>query len=114
MKDPKKDQEFIASAKQALDRSLEDLEPHTLARLRQVRHQALEPARTRVPRFVWAGGLATAFATLLVASVVFYPTGSPNSVTTFDDVEILASSEDLDFYDDLEFYHWLADAEFSG
>lgn len=114
MKENEKDQEFIASAKQVLDRSLEDIDAHTLSRLRQARHRAIESAPTRVPPFVWAGGVATAFAALVLAAVLLFPSGAPSPVPTLEDVEILASSEDLDFYDELEFYHWLADAEFAG
>ena len=114
MKEHEKDHEFTATAKRVLDRSLESIEADTLARLRQARQRAVESAPARVPRFVWAGGLATAFAALLVAAVLLFQPVSPSSVPTLEDVEILASSEGLDFYDELEFYHWLADAEFAG
>ncbi len=104
-------QDLINSAKSILDRSLDNLDGQTLARLREARRGALKSTSKSLPRLVWAGGFATVGVVLVLAALwVLQPT-PPSLLATLEDVEILASSEDLDFYDDLDFYHWLANAD---
>lgn len=114
MTDPTSDERFVASARETLERGAAELAPATLARLRQARLQALEARPRRRPWLVWAGGLATAAAAILVVAL-WWPTGhSPRHHEAFlDEVELLTAGESLDVYDDLEFYRWLADADHS-
>ncbi len=105
---------FIESAKAHLDRTVDGLDGRTLARLREARRRALEASPRRVPWLMWAGGFATACVALLVASLWLFSPTTPGPTPGLEDVEILASSEDLGFYDDLDFYHWLADEELAG
>ena len=103
--------DFVARAKGALDRAEESMDPAILARLRQARLRALESSPRRLPRFVWAGGLASATVGVLVAALWLTQPAVLSPAPPLEDIDILASTEDLEFYDDLDFYYWLADAD---
>jgi len=122
--EPDRDREerFVTAAKAVLDGSVRDLDPATVGRLRAARRSALEPVPVRVPRFgwahhrrfVWAGGLATVAATVLAAFLYLYQPVSQGPAPALEDLELITSSEGLEFYDDLDFYRWLADAGVEG
>jgi RNA polymerase sigma-70 factor (ECF subfamily) len=96
----------------------ERLEPHILDRLRQARRTALDEAATKSVsqrHQWWLGFRAAAFATAAVAIVVtvlyFRLPSQTGLLTNLEDVEILASSDHLDLYAELDFYAWLAAEE---
>jgi len=106
------DEALIHRIRAGLDEGIEHLDAATLSRLRQARSRALHGlARRR--RLVWvraavaAGVLAvTALAVVRYAGVE-HTTGLP--LVAMEDVDILASGETPDFYEDLDFYTWLAE-----
>ncbi len=100
------DQNFVARAKGVLDRTEESVDPTMRARLRQARLRALESSPSLLPRFVWA----TATVTVLVAALWLSQPVVLSPAPPLEDIEILASMDDIEFYDDLDFYHWLVDA----
>jgi hypothetical protein len=112
---------FLEKAKVILDESEEDLDTNILSGLRQARTRALQGEERREPRlwhwfpFPAAAGMATALVAILVA--VFYITRPPvlEPHKSMGDLEILASSDYLDLYEDLDFYAWLAkEKEYEG
>ena len=118
MNDKDNEEVFLEKARATLDEGEERLEPHILARLRQTRRAALDEATTKRinERHHWRLGLRGAgFATAVVAMVVtvlYFKTPSRTGLLkNLEDVEILASSDHLDFYAELDFYAWLADEE---
>jgi len=103
-----KESRFIAAAKTALDRSTQQLDELTIARLRAARRKALE-ARPRRLAWLAAGGLATAALTAtLVAFLLFTPAVAP-PVTGLEQFDLLSDNDGLELYRDLEFYRWLAE-----
>lgn len=105
---------FLDQAKALLDRRAEELDGLTLERLRRARRAALAgpPRSTRaLGRLVWAGGLATAAVALVAGSLWLLQPATHPPVGALEDLEILAASENLDFYEDLEFYRWLAESD---
>ena len=103
----KTERELIEAIRAELDKSADALDAHTLSRLNQARHRAL----TRQARFSWASGrwLLPAAATAAVAVLAFnLLTITPaEPETLLEDLELLSSVEDMDFYSELEFYEWL-------
>ena len=99
---------FITASKAVLDESARDLDPEMATRLRQARYRAMEakpkPFRWLVPA---SGFVAASVAILAVALWLFQPP-RPVPVEGVEDLEILSSGENLELFDDLEFYHWLA------
>ncbi|MFQ5992236.1 MAG: DUF3619 family protein [Nitrospiraceae bacterium] len=105
-----KEERFINAAKAALDRSTEDLDDGVLRRLRGARHRALEtPASTAA--WAWASGLAAASVAVLAVTLWLTQPSATDPLPDLNDVEVLATAENLEFYDDLEFYSWLAERE---
>lgn len=99
---------FIAAAKAELDRSAQQLDELTIARLRAVRRKALA-ARPRRLAWLAAGGLTTAALTAtLVAFLLFAPAAAP-PVSGLEQIDLLSENDGFELYRDLEFYRWLAD-----
>lgn len=126
MKDDRGDKAFLDDVKRRLDKGAEEIDELTLARLGAARRRAVEAGGRRHAawqlgdilvagrwgRIVWlAGGL------LLLALVVLRPPlSSPASqpLHLLDDMELLGSSEDLEFYQELDFFIWVADEQGEG
>ena len=115
MKEKNREQVFVERVVSALDKSTRDLDAGTVSRLRSIRVQAQEAGRAGV-RTGWrsffrlpAAGLATA-AVVLVAGIFYFglPMGG-NHHKGVEDVEILATTDNLEFYEDLDFYRWLTE-----
>jgi len=102
--------QFEHDLKQQLQRSSE-LDAATARRLQTARSKALEnrPQRQFVP---WAGGLALASVTALAVGLWWQqPQDLLADSSDFEDLELLASTEDMSLYEDLDFYLWLAEQE---
>ena len=104
---------FLEKAKAALDAGEDNLDAEILSRLRRARKRALQQGERK--RYSWVhwfrfpvAGYATALAAVLVAMFYLSRTPSVEPYKNLEDVEILASSETLDLYADLDFYAWLA------
>ena len=113
-KQPVDEQLLLSAAKHTLDESVESLDQETLDRLAAIRLQALAAASSRKSRssnwFMPAGGFVTAAA--LVAAVLLW-TSQPAMeesapMALIEDINLLTDSEEIDFYQNLEFYQWLA------
>ncbi len=103
------EQLFLDRSRQALDQSLEELDAASLSRLTQMRHAALA-ADSRPPRQWWipATGLASACALVVAVNISLREPDRPASIQTpLSDLELLASNEDLEMLEELEFYAWL-------
>ncbi len=110
---------FIKQIKQQLDQESKALDAETLSRLRQARARALSESDNRKSR-QWSvlGGGAVAFASVSVLAIAVWlsvptntlqnpPALAEAQITAFDDLELLAATEELEFYEDMEFYYWL-------
>ena len=118
MKEKDRENVFVGKVLSTLDKSTHDLDPETLSRLRIIRKEALETAKSSGPgswlglgsvfRFP-AAGIATA-ALILMATFLYlanpFGIGIHNG---FDDSEILVTTDNLEFYDELDFYSWLTE-----
>ncbi|WP_455366799.1 hypothetical protein [Kaarinaea lacus] len=115
---PIDDQIFLSAAKTTLESSVEQIDDHTQARLAAIRRRAVDTAANKPPLassvfsrwFLPVGGLATACAAVLVAVTLWTQEPEQNSapVAVLEDLNILTGSDELEFYQELEFYEWLA------
>ncbi len=106
------DESLQQRAREALDARAEALDGATRSRLRQARAQALARARRPVataPRLRWAVALAAVL--LLAVAVVWQQQASRLAPEAVEDLEVLASSDDLELYQDLDFYLWLDESD---
>ncbi|MEW8336827.1 MAG: DUF3619 family protein [Candidatus Thiodiazotropha sp.] len=100
------EQQFLAGVKQRLDDHANDVDRLTAARLQAARKTALEGKSRSALGWLPVTGSATA-ATLLLALALWYQTGSAPAPQFSEDWELLASSEELELIEELEFYNWL-------
>jgi hypothetical protein len=111
MSDRERDDEIARRARAALDRSADELDAATQTRLRAARRAALDALDA--PPSVWPRrALLSASAAGLLFGVSWWLRTPALPVALdddLDDVEILAGADDLELYDDLEFYRWLDD-----
>lgn len=96
----------------ALDASIESLPPATLAKLRQARQRALaqEPAHpaSRTRRWWLPASAISATAASAVLSVWLTTTMAPQArVNGLEDIDMLASADNTELYEQMEFYEWL-------
>ncbi|PCH59923.1 MAG: hypothetical protein COC19_06535 [SAR86 cluster bacterium] len=91
----------LASRAQSPKRRLSSLtqqSSHTLARL-------YKPA----PRLTQS--LATAFTLAVVVSIVYLAPLQQDSLSSIDEISLIASAQEIELYENLDFYLWLADKE---
>ncbi|HYM35216.1 MAG TPA: hypothetical protein VET48_07435 [Steroidobacteraceae bacterium] len=106
---------FEQRAQALLRDSAERIDGRTRSRLTQARHAALDAIRERQKNplrwFAPVGAIATA---AVVAMIVMNPMRHPlvdPTIAAADELEIVTSEDSLEFYRDVEFYAWLADAD---
>lgn len=107
------DRAFNSSIRQRLDNSTEELDVEISRQLRLARYRALDSYEEKHSYWKPAGGFA--LATMLLAAIGVWQFGgnergieSVNGMTqTMENLELIASSDSLQLYEDLEFYQWL-------
>ncbi|PVV11761.1 MAG: hypothetical protein B6D77_06260 [gamma proteobacterium symbiont of Ctena orbiculata] len=124
----KSDEEFLNRIKQDLDKSTEELDELTLARLGAARRRAVEagsgPATYRLGDILALGRTGKVVLVmaglLLVASLLVLKSAQPpaqnqlQTLSLMEDMELLGAAEELDFYQDMDFYLWVTDEQDSG
>jgi len=109
--------DFLKTVRATLDHSATELDERTVTRLEVMRRKALAQCRQPAPRrLAFAGGLlATATSVILLVSVwVFHKNPEAPSPSYIEDIGLLSAREDIDFFEELDFYQWLADEQQTG
>lgn len=99
------DQRIQALARRALNRDIGTLDANVSARLASARRRALDHVR---PGQRWGSmaGWAVAASVLLALNLWWWQMPAGNDVSA-DDFEMLVSGEQIELYEDLDFYHWV-------
>ena len=102
------EEKFNTNIKQSLDDSVDALDANTLSKIRQVRAEAIDRAKHRHVNWsgLLVGGLATT-CVMVIAVVVLLNSSTSMQTVPAVDIELISSSDNLEFYEDLEFYEWL-------
>ena len=107
-------------AQELLRASADALDGNIRSRLTQARSAAIEEARKARARFAWrtlvpAGALAgaAALAFLLWSGVPRAP-GPATPHNSFEDIDLIVTSESFELLEDLEFYEWVATTDAAG
>ena len=99
------------SLRSAFDESVDNLDQGTANSIRRVREQALY-GKTGMHAGLWIP--AAAFASVCMAAIIYLSLPAPNQPQIeVDDFEMLSSTENIELYEDLEFYQWLEDSDLS-
>jgi len=104
---------LLEKTKDLLDQGTENLNNQTRQRLKNVRINALRAVEEKrwgffTPlRWIVVGGFAAAMISV-AASLLWLPR-SPEVLpaSQIDDFEIITSRDHIEFYQNLDFYHWL-------
>lgn len=113
-------EEALSRARMALEQSSDSISPDVLAKLRIIRGGAVELAEKReqslfcLPRWVTVGGVATLAVLVVAVSLWFSPVGTGTPAKSDDDIDIITSNEQLEFYEELDFFLWLEERENAG
>lgn len=116
MNEQARDEKLVEKVRVFLDESMESLSPEVRLRLQEARYRAVQAAGEK-PRFfsfarwVTVGGLATATTAVLALFFWFNVPSVEIPDKQVEDIEILTSKDQIDFYKDLEFFRWLAAKE---
>ncbi|MCG7868558.1 MAG: hypothetical protein B6D70_08975 [gamma proteobacterium symbiont of Stewartia floridana] len=122
------DDAFLKEVKQQLQKSSDELDELTLAKLGAARRRAVEAgSRPAVYRFGDVLSLGRGSMTilmlaglLLIASAVLLNRANTpeqqqaQSITLLEDMELLGAAQELEFYQELDFYLWVTDEQDSG
>ena len=102
------DSKTTNTVKQVLDTGTDTLDSSTLAMLRQVRREALQQSLERDVRW-WkpVSAISATAATILVAAWLTTTVAPQANVEGIEDIEILASIDNTDLYEQMDFYEWL-------
>lgn len=106
------EREFSERARQLFRESVAGLDGETRARLRQARASAVAAAAHRRPwlapgRLVPAGAVAAALLAVALWWALPDPGAPPVATAVLDDLDLLLEGEELELFEDLEFYAWL-------
>jgi hypothetical protein len=108
--------QLIQNAKASLDQAVDDLDAITVAKIAARRKAVLDAHlenKVRWRKSAWLlplSGLGVAAAASLLALALWL--GMPSDYdkpqdSEFQDLQMLSSSEDLEFLEELDFYQWL-------
>ncbi|QJB56135.1 hypothetical protein [Pseudodesulfovibrio sp. zrk46] len=107
-----KDKQFIENARQVLDDSVRDLDAATLSKLARARNAALDEGlrkKRRRHRLLAWGSPAVGLAAAVLVGVMLLREPQVHTDQFVADLDILAGEESLEFYEEMEFYEWLAE-----
>ncbi len=101
--------EFVRRVRRQLDHSLQRLDPDTRRQLAERRRQALAQAAAPRPWLKPALSLALTTGLLILGLVLLWPDprASLPALPPLDDLELLSSKDELELFEELEFYQWL-------
>jgi hypothetical protein len=109
---PDPETEVLKRVRAELDRGTRELDELTVARLRAARHRALDARPHRRLWWAAAGLAATAATASLVAILMVSPAPTPPA-NGLEQIDLLADA-DIELFENLEFYRWLAERQDAG
>lgn len=114
MNNEQQDLEFIDAIRRDLDDASANLDAGIRSRLTKARHAALDQKSAR-PAWLsgWyvksAAALAATACLVLALSITLNHAPDSGKGSGLEDMDLLTASDQLELYEDLEFYAWLAD-----
>ncbi len=111
MSESKDEQELLLFTTTHLDKSVEELDATTRSRLGHARREAIS-GNSHSRQWAWPmWGFASTSVVVLSTILWFQNPMNSSPPLVPEDLELLANSDSLEFYEDLEFYDWLTEYE---
>ena len=107
------DESLENRVRDALEAEIDSPDPLLQARLRAIRLNALDRARSRLGNFERWVPVGTVAAAIIIA-LTFSLTRPATVEMTLSDLELVAASQDIELIEDLEFYEWLESRDHAG
>jgi len=109
-------EQWLEKIKQDLEQSSEQLDSETRTRLLTARRKALEALPERPSSWLtnwWQPAGAVAMVAAAVFAVILWQgrLGPDAELIQSTDMELIAASDNLNFYEELEFYQWLDEVD---
>jgi len=103
------EEKFVSGIKEQLDQQAEVLDRATLSHLHQARVAAQAEGAGRQWRHWQPVAAFASIAVLAIAIWVAIPVNNNGDQTmaALDDMELLTAADELEFYEEIEFYQWL-------
>ncbi len=106
------DQKLNKTVKSVLDRRADNLSDETVRELQFIRQQALQKEKSgwkRQPETLWLGGAGMVAASVAIVFILLFRPGIDSSLPQGGQelFELMAATEELEFYEQMEFYQWL-------
>jgi len=101
---------LVREARRLLDASVEGLDAASRSRLNRARQQALAAHTRRRPAWSssWAlGGVAASLGVMVLAFALWQGQPAEQPYDALSDLELLTASDQIELYEELEFYEWL-------
>jgi len=117
MNGDEQEKRLLEKAKSLLSEAAENLDSQTKRRLERIRLDALSSAEAKEARFFprprWVTAGAFAAAGMAAVAVFFWLRTSTGDFPDkhIEDFEMITSTENMDLYENLDFYRWLATKE---
>jgi hypothetical protein len=114
------DKELLNAAKATLDAKAAVVDDEVRQRLQQAREAAVlaatdalkQPSKSAPPRWLIPAGGIAAIGLVIGISVFQIRTAQETSpMASIEDMPLLTAPEDLELYEELDFYQWLAEEE---
>jgi type VI protein secretion system component VasF len=106
------DEDFLNQVNKALDQQVESLDGETLSRLNRARQTAIQQQGRahKSHRLTWlpVSGLAAA---ILLGSLFMFRSADIDIISDVDEIDIIASSDKLELFEQLDFYMWLLEED---
>lgn len=109
------DDKFEQKIQQILKDSIDKIDAETQSQLTQARHHAISLSEKKYfnPVGLWVRGVAITFMLLFVLITLKHPSPDTRAVLTPDWIAT-SETDDLEMYQDLEFYEWLETVNING
>ncbi len=108
------DEKLVSQVCEALDDSVSRINAETSQRLVAARQQALESSPRKFGTAKFFAVTATAFSILLAVIIVNTQLNQPLQGEGVEAIELIASQDTFELYEELEFYTWLAEEDVTG
>lgn len=105
----KKEDKLFKNIQEHLDKSVDDLDPNIAGKIRQARYKALEQQKSGW--LTWGiplSGIAATAVVVIIAVSIFRPDVPRLETRQVEMVEMLMTDQNLEIFENMEFYIWLA------
>ena len=108
------EEKFVSKVCEALDDSVNRIDAETSQRIIAARQQALikAPKKLTLPKLFTVA--ATAAAILLAVIIVSTQLNQPIESESVEALELFAAQENIELYEELDFYTWLVEEDVTG